>query len=220
MQWLYGLVKEKGETSHDVVNRLRRITGIKRIGHAGTLDPLATGVLVVGITREGTKRLESLKSSGKAYDAIITLGATSETDDAEGKKTEWADVKRPTLLQIKKTCASFVGIIELTPPIYSAIKIRGKAAYRYARKGKELVLAARPSKIYSIRVLKYRWPLLSIRVKTGSGVYVRSLAREIGNRLMTGAYVSELTRTRVGSYTLAKATTIDQFATLWHAQKV
>lgn len=207
--------KPVGITSHDVVSRIRKITGVRRVGHAGTLDPLAAGVLVVGIGREATTKLEGVMKTGKTYRAIITLGANSETDDAEGELQPVDKPPKPELLAINTCLKQFVGEIQQEPPRYSAIKINGKAAYKYARKGQRVALGLRTVTIDSIKVLYYRWPQLEIEVECGSGVYIRSLARDIGKVLGTGGYLSGLVRTRVGEYALDQAMSPEQFGEWW-----
>lgn len=198
---IYAVYKPKGPTSHDVINQLRRETGVKKIGHAGTLDPLASGVLVVGIGREATKQLASVVKKEKEYLAKIRLGMTSTTDDDEGVKTEIKIVgKIPTLGEIKKTVAKFQGEINQTPPVYSAVKVKGKAAYKLARQGQTPKLKPRKALIKEIEVLKYRWPYLELRVVTGPGVYIRALARDIGEKLEVGGYLADLERVRVGDF--------------------
>ena len=202
-QGIFAIYKPKGPTSHDIIDKLRRETGVKKIGHAGTLDPLASGVLVVGVGRKATKQLGAIVKKEKEYSAKIRLGMTSPTDDAEGIKTEIKIVgKIPTFGEIKKALAKFEGEILQTPPIYSAVKVKGKKAYKLARKGQTPKLKPRKALIKEIEILKYEWPYLELRVVTGPGVYIRALARDIGKYLKTGGYLAGLERTRVGSFTL------------------
>ncbi len=196
--------KPSGPTSHDIINQLRRLTGERRIGHAGTLDPLASGVLVVGIGRAATKQLSTVVAKEKEYEAVIRLGAISTTDDAEGDITEQA-ANPPTLKLVQDTLQQYIGIIEQVPPVYSAVKIKGQPAHRRARKGQQIQLKPRRVDIKSIALIQYQWPALTIRVVCGPGVYIRSLARDIGQACGTGGYVTALKRTRVGSYTLDEA---------------
>ncbi len=205
MKGIIAVYKPKGPTSHDVVDRIRRLTGERRVGHAGTLDPLASGVLVVGIGREATKQLAAIVAKEKEYVATIRLGATSATDDAEGTKTLCRVMAPPARAAIMKTLPHFTGHIVQAPPAYSAIKIRGKKAYALARKGKTPQLRPRPVEIKSITLLSYRWPYLKIRAATGPGVYIRALARDIGAMLGVGAYLADLVRIRVGEFTLRNA---------------
>ena len=201
--------KPVGPTSHDVVNQVRRVTSEKRVGHAGTLDPLASGVLVIGIGK-ATKQLGQSDWHDKEYRATIKLGETSTTDDEEGEKTKIKIDLPPTETEVKRVCSRFMGLIEQVPPDYSAIKINGKAAYAYARAGKAIDLQARSVRIDQLEMVEYRWPFLKIKIKTGPGVYIRSLARDIGRVLKTGGYLTALERTRVGRFTLDQALTIEQ----------
>jgi tRNA pseudouridine55 synthase len=209
---IFAIYKPKGLTSHDVIDRLRTITGEKRIGHAGTLDPLAEGVLVVAIGRESTKKLHDIVQQEKEYQAQITLGAESSTDDAEGELTTTKSVIRPTKQNIEKALKIFVGQINQIPPQFSAVKLNGQPAYKKARQGQELELKAREVEIKNIELMNYDWPLVEIRVVTGPGVYIRAIARDLGRKLKTGGYISKLVRTRVGQYKLATAQSLDQLA--------
>ena len=203
--------KPKGITSHDVVDRLRRITGERRIGHAGTLDPNATGLLIVGVGRESTKKLgEITKNTTKTYEAEITLGATSDTDDAEGKILSNKVTKRLSDEDIKKILRQFEGEQMQIPPIYSAIKLKGKKAYELARKGKEVILEPRKITIHSIKLDEYNFPMLKITCEVSSGTYIRALARDIGKSLGTGAYLSELRRTKIGEFDIQNAQKLDK----------
>lgn len=208
---IFPIYKPKGPTSHDIIDQLRKLTGITKIGHAGTLDPLAEGVLVVAIGSTFTQQLTTLVEKNKEYLAQIHFGITSTTDDEEGEKKENLITTIPTLQEINKVVTSFCGRIKQTPPQYSAVKIRGEKAYTLARRGKLTPLAARERVIYNIQTLSYEWPFLQIQVTTGPGVYIRALARDIGTQLQTGAYLSQLQRTRVGGFTLKDTLTIEQF---------
>lgn len=202
--------KEKGPTSHDVVDEIRRITGEKKVGHAGTLDPQASGVLVVGIGRESTKELGEIVKKEKEYIANIRLGATSTTDDIEGEKEETKFAEPPTEGNVKDVLGEFLGNTQQVPPIYSAVKIRGKEAYKRARRGEKVILEPREVKIKNIEILEYSWPHLKIKVVTGPGVYIRSLARDIGEKLRVGGYLADLERTRVGEFTKEKSLTLEE----------
>lgn len=204
---IYGIYKPKGISSHAVINQLRKLTGIKRIGHAGTLDPLASGVLVVGIGRVFTKKLNLEVAKEKEYLVTIKLGESSTTYDAEGEKTVYNVESIPTSDQISKALESFVGVIKQMPPVYSSIKINGKAMYKRARKSTDpaqfaSLLQEREVEIKFIDVLEYVWPFLKLCVTTGPGVYIRSLAFDLGEALSVGGYVFELERTRVGEFSL------------------
>ncbi len=187
-------------TSHDVVGLIRRATGERRVGHAGTLDPLARGVLVVGIGRAATRTLAEVVAHEKEYVAVVRLGMTSATDDEEGEKSTREVPRVPTREDVERACKEFVGEIMQVPPIYSALKIGGKAAYTRARAGEELKMKARPILIKEIEVVSYAWPEVCVRVVTGPGAYIRALARDIGVVLGVGGYLAGLERTRVGQY--------------------
>lgn len=200
MKDIFAVYKPVGPTSHDVVERIRKMTGVKKVGHAGTLDPLAKGVLVVGIGREATKKLHEAVQKEKEYIAKIRLGATSATDDEEGEKTAIAVRRKPSAAEVRKAALGFVGSILQTPPVFSAVKIRGKEAYKRARRGEEVELKPRPVEIKKIEVLGYRWPHLRLKVTTGPGAYIRAFARDIGEKLEVGGYLAALERTRVGEF--------------------
>lgn len=199
--------KPKGITSHDVVDAVRKATGVKKVGHAGTLDPNATGLLIVGVGREATRGLgEIAKNMKKVYEAEILLGATSDTDDAEGKIVHTNPAgSKPSRKEVKKIVKSFTGEQMQKPPEYSAIKIRGRKAYQLARQGKKVELEPRKIKIYSIKLLEYTYPVLTIECVVSSGTYIRALARDIGDKAGTGAYLNNLRRTSVGQYKLEDA---------------
>lgn len=203
----YGIYKPEGVTSFSVVAKVRKISGIKRVGHAGTLDPLACGVLVVAVGRDATKGIDKFVKKEKEYVAEIMLGFESTTDDREGEKIEYKKSfkflkKSPELGDVKKVLKKFVGKIEQVPPVYSALKINGKPAYKYARGGEVLDMEKkkREVEIFDIEVLEYKWPILKIKVNTGSGVYIRSLARDVGRQMGVGGYLRFLERTRVGGF--------------------
>lgn len=193
----------------DVISVMRGITGIKRIGHAGTLDPLATGVLLVCIGK-ATKQIEQLMGMEKEYHTSFDLSATSETDDAQGPLHPAVINQIPTHCEIETVLQSFQGEINQIPPQYSAIKIGGTRAYKHARQGHTIELKARPVFIKNITILDYQWPLLQLDITCGKGVYVRSLARDLGQVLHTGGYVSALQRTRIGPYTIQQAHSLEQ----------
>jgi len=216
--------KAKGITSHDVINRLREITGEKRIGHAGTLDPNASGLLIVGIGRESTKELWiKYGKLDKSYEAEIRLGEEREGDDITGKvsrkkvrvshnakserddKTGLKSLPILSKLQIQKVIKSFVGEKMQIPPSYSAIKVKGKKSYEYALKGQEIKLKPRKVIFYSIKLLDYRYPKLKIECRVSSGTYIRSLARDIGRKLGCGAYLENLRRTKIGDLKVENA---------------
>ncbi len=210
---ILNLIKPKGLTSHDLVNRVRHITGERKVGHGGTLDPLAEGVLVVGVGRESTRKLNDLlKNADKEYLAVIELGVTSNTDDSEGKLQITGDVSKVTRGAVEQALKKFTGHIKQMPPEYSAIKIGGTPAYKLARRGVQPELTKRSVHVKSIELVDFNPPQLTIRVVTSSGTYIRSLARDIGEYLEVGGYLKQLTRTRVGDFHLNQGTSIDQLA--------
>lgn len=219
-QHIFVIDKPKGPTSHDIINQLRRITNIRKIGHAGTLDPLASGILVVGIGREGTKQLGIIVKHDKTYIADIKLGVNSTTDDEEGEKinkfTGVHDSANISKEMIEQILPKFTGKIKQTPPVYSAIKVKGKPAYKRTRAGEEIQLEPRDVAIYDINIQDYKWPILKIQVECGSGVYIRSLARDIGASLKVGGYLANLRRTKIGKYDLSHALTLEQFEKIFN----
>ncbi len=215
MKNILAIYKVKGPTSHDIINQLRRVTGIKKIGHAGTLDPLATGVLVVAIGREATKQLDRIVNSKKEYLATIKLGEESTTDDAEGAKKEIEIKSEPPRIEIERVLKNYIGIIEQVPPLFSAVKVKGRSAYKYARSGQAVDLPTKTVEVKSIELLAYDWPVLKLKVVCGKGVYIRSIARDLGRQLNCGGHLIDLERTRVGDFTLDQALTVSQFANAW-----
>lgn len=199
-------------SSMDVVRRVRRAAGGVKTGHAGTLDPLATGVLVCCLGRAATRRVSMLMALPKRYEAVVDLSAFTSTDDAEGERDVVDVASPPALAEIEAVCASFVGAIEQVPPAHSAMKVEGERAYRAARRGDSPPLPARPVRIDAIKVLDYAWPRLSLRVDCGKGTYIRSLARDIGTALGTGGHLSALRRTAIGPYTVEQAVSVERCA--------
>ena len=197
-------------TSHDVVAKLRGILKIRAIGHAGTLDPFATGLLVIGVGK-GTKQLTALVGVDKEYEAVIRLGATSDTFDKEGVITPRNSEIQPTEKDIEAALDKFRGGYEQPAPLHSAKKIGGKKLYDLARAGKatEDMRPKKNVKIDEITVMNYSWPDLSIRVKCGSGTYIRSLADDIGRELGVGGYCLELRRTKVGEFDVKDALVLE-----------
>jgi tRNA pseudouridine55 synthase len=192
--------KEAGSTSFHIVSLLRRLTKIEKIGHAGTLDPFATGVMVMLIGKEYTRKSELFLTSDKEYRATIQLGITTATYDLEGEITARSD-KIPTLKEIEIALQTFQGEILQTPPMYSAKKVAGKKLYDLARRG--IVIEREPVKVrVAIELIQYNYPLLEVRVTCSKGTYIRSLAHDIGAFLSAGAHLFELTRTRSGSFLL------------------
>lgn len=205
--------KPKGWTSFDVVAKVRGIlknqTGQKiKVGHTGTLDPLATGLLVLLIGNY-TKQATELTKLDKTYEVVMKLGQTSSTGDEEGEKTDISEEK-PSLEALQTALKGFEGEIEQIPPQFSAIKINGQRAYKLARAGKEVKLESRKVKIYEIKELNYNYPAVKFTCKVSSGTYIRSLVENIGQALGTGAYMSDLRRTHVGPYEIQNAQQISE----------
>lgn len=195
--------KPIGPTSFGVIAKLRRVTGIKKIGHAGTLDPFASGVLVIAIGREATRLISQYVKLDKEYEAVLRLGAVTDTYDRMGK-VEKLNVtsKKIDIGEIQKVLAKFKGEQKQTPPMFSAKKVNGKKLYELARKGIKIERKAALINIYELELLEYAFPLLKIRVKCSSGTYIRTLAHDIGQILGCGAYLEELKRTAVGKFKL------------------
>ena len=205
---LYLINKPRGRSSFSIVAQVRRLSGIKKVGHAGTLDPEAEGLLVVLLGKEYTKQAEKYSKLDKTYEFEVKLGEVSTTDDEEGDKTEVSGLK-PTKAEIIKALSNYEGEIEQTPPVYSAIKIDGQRAYKRARNGEEVEMPTRKVIIKSIELLDYKYPFASIKADVSSGTYIRSLARSIGEDLKTGAYCTKIVRTRVGEFSLDDALAVD-----------
>ncbi|WP_159793391.1 tRNA pseudouridine(55) synthase TruB [Puerhibacterium puerhi] len=209
--------KPAGWTSHDVVGRVRRLAGTRKVGHAGTLDPMATGVLVVGVGR-ATRLLTYVVGADKAYDATVRLGVGTTTDDAEGEATARPGAAGLTDAAIAAAVADLTGDIHQVPTAVSAIKVDGRRAYARVRAGEEVELAARPVTVRRFEVLAARAgdadgvPVLDLDVEVvvSSGTYVRALARDLGAALGTAGHLTALRRTRVGGHTLAAARTLEQ----------
>lgn len=199
--------KPAGISSFGVVATARRVLtnyyGRKiKVGHTGTLDPFATGLIILVIGKE-CKNANAYSKLDKSYDAEITLGKTSSTGDPEGELTDsYSDSQTPDIKNISEILESFTGVIRQTPPKFSAIKIGGQRAYKLARSGSEFIIPDREVTIFSLEIIDYSYPVLSIRTKVSSGTYIRSLAEDIGAKLGTGAYCSALRRTTVGKYSI------------------
>lgn len=196
------IYKKRGPTSRDVINIIKKETGEKKVGHGGTLDPLAEGVLVVGIGRKSTKKLHTTIFDEKEYLAVISLIGKSTTGDKEGRKKKNKILKALKIEEIESVLESLTGVILQKPPVFSAVKIEGKESYKWARKGIIKEIKEREVEIKKIEILSFRYPLLKIVVITGKGAYIRSLAEDIGEKLACGAYLYSLVRTRVASFKL------------------
>lgn len=187
---------------------MRRISGIKKVGHAGTLDPQAEGLLIVLVGKEYTKKSDEFLKLDKTYEFDISLGENSTTGDVEGEKTTVSSIE-PTKKQIEEALKKFVGKISQTPPQYSAIKIDGKRAYKSAREGQKVVIEPRNVNIYNLELKDYKYPKVSLSADVSSGTYIRSLAEDIGKYLGTGAYCTKIVRTKIGDYNLKDAIKLD-----------
>ena len=206
--------KPSGMTSHDVVGKCRRIFGTRRVGHAGTLDPMATGVLVVGIER-ATKILGLLSGSSKSYAATIRLGQTTSTEDAEGQLLQEISTEHLTEATIAAAVTGLRGDIMQVPSAVSAVQVDGQRAYKLAREGKVVELAARPVRIDRFEMLalrRGRFIDLDVVVDCSSGTYIRALARDLGDALAVGGHLIALRRTRVGRFGLDQARSLDELA--------
>ncbi len=212
--------KPAGLTSHDVVARVRRLAGTRRVGHAGTLDPMATGVLVVGVGR-ATRLLGHLSGTDKAYDATIRLGASTTTDDAEGVVLDRAPAGDLDESLVRDAVAGLLGPLDQVPSAVSAVKVAGERAYVRARRGEQVELAARRVHVHRFDVDRLsragEHTDLDVRVVCSSGTYVRALARDLGVRLGVGGHLTRLRRTAVGPFTLEAAHTLDELADSWQA---
>lgn len=202
--------KEKGMTSFGVVKRVRYLSKEKKVGHSGTLDPLATGLLIIALGR-CTKSLTNLIGCDKEYEVIAKFGYVSNTYDGEGEikasgfKNKY---KRSDIAEVIKK--SFLGEIEQMPPIYSAKKIKGVRAYNLARQGKEVILKPKKIKVNLFEIEKFSWPEVKFKIKCGSGCYVRSLIHDLGQKLKVGAYVQELRRTKINDFSVVNARKLDE----------
>ena len=205
--------KPKGWTSHDVVNKVRGILREKRIGHTGTLDPIATGVLVLCIGK-ATKLVRYLEGDDKEYIAELSLGTTTDTLDADGTVLERREYFPPSVEQVQEVMGSFHGNIRQVPPAFSALKVNGIPSYRLARRGSMIEHATRMVSITAIRLLRYADPVVRFSVSCSKGTYVRTLCNDIGDRLGMGAHLISLVRTRAGRFPLDKALQLETIAEL------
>lgn len=210
--------KEQGFTSHDVVAKMRGICGQKKIGHTGTLDPAATGVLPVCLG-SGTKLCDMLADRDKEYVAELLLGVTTDTQDTTGTVLAEQAVK-VTEDEVRKVCESFVGDYNQIPPMYSALKVGGKKLYELAREGKSVERQARPVRILELEILQIELPVVKMRVVCSKGTYIRTLCDDIGRALGCGGAMKSLERTRVGAFTLENAVTLGKLQQLKDAGKL
>lgn len=216
MQGFLLIDKPRGMTSFGVVSRIRKVSGVRKVGHGGTLDPLATGLLVLALGK-ATKQLSVLLGADKEYEVVAHFGAISDTYDEDGKvevvDQEIFDGKsllkspRREIEEIIKR--NFLGEIQQMPPVFSALKVGGKRAYALARKGIKVELKPRKITVYNFDVMAFEWPLLSFRINCSSGTYIRSLVHDLGQILGCGAYVTHLRRTKIGNLNVSQAVGLD-----------
>jgi len=205
---ILNLNKPIGWTSRDAVNRVQRLVRPAKAGHAGTLDPLATGVLVVCLG-PATRLISHIQAMPKVYQATFLLGRTSDSDDIETEVRELASPPQPSREEIEFKLPDFLGEIQQRPPVYSALKVNGQRAYKLAREGQQVQLEPRPVEIHELRVTGYDYPELKINLRCGSGTYVRSLGRDLAEALGTAAVMSALTRTAIGDFHSAEGLDAD-----------
>jgi tRNA pseudouridine55 synthase len=208
--------KPVGMTSHDVVQAIRNGTGLRRAGHTGTLDPRASGVLVI-LVGPAVRLSEYVSASDKRYQAIIRLGGRTDTFDSDGKMTQANQPVNVTESQFEEVLKTFIGEIEQTPPPYSAVKVQGRKAYEMARQGEDVELAPRKITVHHLEVLEWAPPEVVIDVHCSSGTYVRSLANDLGEKLGCGAYLVGLRRTKSGRFSLRDAVPLRKLQESFHA---
>ena len=213
---IHGIInvyKEKGFTSHDVVAKLRGIVGQKKIGHTGTLDPDATGVLPVCLGK-ATKLCDLLTDKNKTYEAVLLLGKTTDTQDITGEVLEEKSTEALTEEKVREAIEGFIGDYEQIPPMYSALKVNGKKLYELAREGKVIERKAHPVKILDIQILEIDLPKVRMEVSCSKGTYIRTLCHDIGEKLGCGGCMESLIRTRVSTFRIEDAKTLDEIETL------
>lgn len=206
------LDKPAGISSAAAVSRVKRLLprGV-RIGHAGSLDPFATGVLLL-LLGKATKASQIVMDQHKSYDAVVKLGATTATDDIESPERVETGAVIPTIVQIRQAADQLTGVIQQMPPDFSAKKIRGRRACDLVRKGQSVALKSVAMRVDRIEILEWNWPLLKLRVDCGKGTYIRALARDLGKILGTGGYLTELRRTRIGTFMAENAVSLEQLS--------
>jgi len=203
---IFNLNKPRGVTSFAMVSLVRRITGVRRVGHAGTLDPIADGVLPICVG-QATRVVEQIVGAPKLYRGTVLLGITTDTYDSDGTVVATGDPSGVTEADVRRVLPEFSGRIRQVPPMFSAVKHQGTALYRYARRGEEIERAAREVMVYRIDLLKFEPPRLYIEVEAGRGAYVRAIAHDLGQRLGCGAHLEALTRARSGPFRIEDAVT-------------
>lgn len=202
--------KAQDWTSHDVVAKLRSLLKIKKIGHSGTLDPLATGLLIIAIGRGATKQIDSLQSKSKKYIATMKIGATTKTDDAEGEEENIADISNISVNKIEEAFNKMQGNISQIPPMFSAKKVNGQKLYHLARKNIEIDLEPSKVTIFENRITSIKLPYITFEVHCSKGTYIRAIARDIGNLLTVGGYLTELRRTQIEEHSVENAITLTE----------
>jgi tRNA pseudouridine55 synthase len=210
MDGILNINKPAGKTSFSIVAMVKRLTGEKRVGHAGTLDPMATGVLPICLG-QATRLVEYLMDNTKAYYAEIELGVATDTFDSEGKVTQRGDASGITPVQLETALNAFRGVITQIPPMYSAVKHQGRPLYQLARAGISVERKSRTAKIYSLEIKEWRYPILTIEVTCGKGTYIRSLSNDLGQVLGCGASLRNLERSRYGIFDICEAITPERF---------
>jgi tRNA pseudouridine55 synthase len=211
MDGILNINKSTGMTSHDVVAKVRKLLKQRRVGHAGTLDPAASGVLPI-CAGQATRVAEYLSESGKAYQATIVFGTVTDSYDSEGTVTRTASTHDLTLSKIEALLPEFLGEQMQVPPRYSAIKLQGQPAYKRARAGEDMAMEARPITIYRLEVIEWQSPILTLSIECSKGTYIRSLAYDLGEQAGCGAYLGGLIRTRSGPFPLTESITLEQLA--------
>jgi tRNA pseudouridine55 synthase len=211
MDGILNINKPSGMTSHDVVQKVRRIAKEKRIGHTGTLDPLATGVLLLCVGK-ATRVARYLEAGEKEYQAVMRLGVITDTLDAEGRVLETRSYTPPARMDIERIMSELTGVIMQRPPAFSAVKVSGVPSYKLARQGKARPLDPRPVTVHGVELTAYEDPFVSFTVRCSKGVYVRTLCGDMGEALGMGAHLTGLVRTRSGRFSIERAVSLDQLA--------
>lgn len=215
MDGILNINKPAGKTSYSIVAAVKRLSGERRVGHAGTLDPDASGVLPVCLGR-GTRIIEFLVDTTKTYRAVIELGKATDTYDGSGRITRQEDPSGIDRQQLEATLASFHGTIRQTPPMYSALKHKGQPLYTLARAGINVERKSRTVKIHRLELIRWEPPLVTIEIECGKGTYIRSLAHDLGQSLGCGAYLKSLVRTRCGIFDIKDAIAMSQMEEAFH----
>ena len=202
--------KDKDWTSHDVVAKLRPILKMKKIGHSGTLDPLATGLLIIAVGRGATKQISQLQAKSKKYIATMKIGATTKTDDAEGEEENICNISHIKVEDIENVFSNMIGEIAQIPPMYSAKKIKGQKLYQLARKNIEIELEPSYVTLYENIITSINLPYISFEVHCSKGTYIRAIARDIGRQLGVGGYLTKLRRTSIEEHSIDNAITLEE----------